>query len=93
MANVLYDQLIQDVSRADDALAGGRSEQCLTEIGHALAVIGYLQATRRRGGSDVANKPERFYTMLREKLIEAQVRCSRQILSELRQQLTERREA
>jgi flagellar secretion chaperone FliS len=93
LAIVLYDQLIQDISRADDALALGRSERCATEISHALAVIGYLQATRRRGGSDVANKLGRFYIMLREKLVEAQVRSSRQILSELQQQLRERREA
>ena len=90
---VLYDQLIQDVSRADDALSLRRYEHCAREIGHALAVIGYLEATRRRGGSDLAPKLGRFYTMLREKLMEAQVRSSRQILSELQQQLRERREA
>jgi flagellar protein FliS len=93
LAIVLYEQIIQDISRADDALAHRRSEQCATEIGHALAVIQYLQATRRRGGSDAAPKLGRFYTMLREKLMEAQVRSSRQILSVLQQQLRERREA
>jgi flagellin-specific chaperone FliS len=94
LAMVLYDQLIQDISRADDALTHRHSEQCATEIAHALAVIGYLQATwRRGGGSDVARKQGRFYIMLREKLMEAQVRSSRQILSELQQQLRERREA
>ena len=94
LAIVLYDQLIQDVSRADDALALRRSGQCTTEISHALAVIGYLQATlRQNGGPDVARNLGRFYTMLREKLMEAQVRSSRQILSELQQQLRERREA
>jgi flagellin-specific chaperone FliS len=90
---VLYDKLIQDISQADDALALRRPEQCAMEIAHALAVIGYLQATRRRRrGSDVARKAGCFYTMLREKLMEAQVRSSRQILSELQQQLRERRE-
>jgi flagellin-specific chaperone FliS len=91
LAMVLYDQLIQDVSRADDALAHRHSEQCATEISHALAVIGYLQATLRQNGSpDVARKLGRFYTMLSEKLMEAQVRSSRPILSELQQQLRER---
>ena len=90
---VLYDQLIQDVSRADDALAHHHSERCATEISHALAVTGYLQAIQRRGGRrDVASKLGGFYIMLREKLMEAQVRRSRQILSELQQQLRERRE-
>ena len=71
LAMVLYDQLIQDVSRADDALAHRHSERCATEISHALAVIEYLQATRRRGGSGVAPKLGRFYTILREKVMEA----------------------
>ncbi|MCU1272426.1 MAG: hypothetical protein JWN74_3720 [Acidobacteriaceae bacterium] len=93
LAIVLYDQLIQDISRADDALAHRHSEQCATEIGRALAVIGYLQAIQRRGGRrDVARKLGGFYIMLREKLVEAQVRSSRQILSELQQQLRKRRE-
>jgi flagellin-specific chaperone FliS len=91
---VLYEQLILDVSRAGDALAHRRPEQCATEIGHALAVVGYLQATERRGGRrDVARKLGGFHIMLREKLMEARVRRSRQILSELQQQLRERREA
>jgi flagellin-specific chaperone FliS len=92
LAIVLHDQLIHDISRADDALAHRHSEQCATEIAHALAVIGYLQATRTLGGSDAANKLERFYTKLREKLMEAQVRSSRQILSDLQQQLRTRRD-
>jgi len=94
LAIVLYDQLIQDVSRADDALAHHRPEGCAAEISHALAVIGYLRATLRDDdGRDVTHNLGRFYTMLREKLMEAQVRSSRQILSELQQQLRERREA
>ncbi len=91
---LLYDQLIQDVSRAGEALAASRIEQCAQEIGHAVAVIGYLQATLRyESGRDVAHNLSRFYTMLREKLMEAQVRSSTSILGDLRQQLTEVREA
>ena len=66
LAIVLYDQLIQDVSRADDALALRRSELCAAEISHALAMVAYLQATlRQNGGPDVERKLGRFYTMLR----------------------------
>lgn len=92
LAIVLYDQLIKDISRAEDAFAHC-PQQCATEIDHALAVIGYLQAKRHRsGGSDAARKRGCFYTMLHEKLMEAQVRSSHRILSELQQQLRERRE-
>ncbi|HEX3741840.1 MAG TPA: flagellar export chaperone FliS [Terriglobales bacterium] len=91
---LLYDQLIQDVSRASESLAAGRIEPCAQEIGHAIAVIGYLQATlRHKTGHDVARNLSRFYTMLRERLMEAQVRSSIPILDDLRQQLTEVREA
>lgn len=91
---LLYDQLIHDVSRAAEALSAKRIEQCAQEIGHAVAVIGYLQATLRYdGGRDVARNLGRFYTMLREKLMEAQVRSSRQVLGELQQQLMDVREA
>lgn len=91
---LLYDQLIQDVSRASEALAASRIEQCAQEVGHAVAVIGYLQATLRQdSGRDVARNLGRFYTMLREKLMEAQVRSSIPILVDLRHQLAEVREA
>jgi flagellar protein FliS len=91
---LLYDQLLHDVARAAEALAGARIEQCAQEIGHAIAVIGYLQATLRYdGGRDVARNLGRFYTMLRERLMEAQVRSSQQILAELQAQLAEVREA
>ena len=91
---LLYDQLIQDVSRARDAMQASRIEQCAQEIGHGIAVIGYLQATLRYNGvRDVARNLGRFYTMLREKLMEAQVRSSLEVLQELQQQLVEVREA
>jgi flagellar secretion chaperone FliS len=91
---LLYDQLLQDVSRAEEALQASRIEHCAQEIGHAVAVIGYLQATLRyETGRDVVRNLGRFYTMLREKLMEAQVRSSREILSELQKQLVEVREA
>jgi flagellar protein FliS len=91
---MLYEQIIQDVLRADQALIDQRVDRCAQEIGHAVAVIGYLQATlRSEAGTDVTQNLSRFYTMLREKLMEAQVRSSRTILEQLRQQLTEVHEA
>lgn len=91
---LLYDQLIHDITRACEGMAAGHIERCAQEIGHAVAVIGYLQATLRpERGRDVARNLARFYTMLREKLMEAQVRSSRQVLSELQRELIEVREA
>src|SRR5579859_5816061 len=91
---LLYDQLIQDVGRAAEDLAAERVESCAQEIGHAVAVIGYLQSTLQHNrGPEVVSNLRRFYTMLRERLMEAQVRGSRQILAELQQQLMEVRDA
>jgi flagellin-specific chaperone FliS len=94
LAIVLYDQLIEDISRADDALVHCRAEQCATDIGHALAVIGYLQATLHHNRDrDLTRNSDTVYATLREKLIEAQVRSSRLILAQLRPQFKELREA
>jgi len=91
---LLYDQLIRDVAQASESLIDARIEACAQAIGHAVSVIGYLQATLRYdGGRDVARNLGRFYIMLRERLMEAQVRSSRTILAELQQQLAEVREA
>jgi flagellar secretion chaperone FliS len=91
---LLYDQIIQDVARAEEALGKGRPDLCAQEVGHAVAVIGYLQATLRGDASqEVAGNLGRFYTMVREKLMEAQVRSSREIFEQLKQQLIEVREA
>ena len=94
LAIVLCDQLIEDISRADNALVHCSAEQCATDIGHALTVIGYLQATLHQNGNrDVTRNSDGVYITLREKLIEAQVRSSRPILAQLRPQLIELREA
>jgi len=91
---LLYEQVVQDLGRAAEAMARPDAELCAREIGHAVAVIGYLQATLKpEAGGAVARNLARFYTMVREKLMEAQVRCSREILDELRRQMLEVREA
>lgn len=87
---MMYEQILQDVARADQALKDRRVEACAQEIGHAVAVIGYLQATLHpEAGPEVARNLGTFYIMIREKLMEAQVRSSRSTLEEIRQQLAE----
>lgn len=91
---LLYEQVVQDLVRARDAMARSNFEACGREIGHAVAVIGYLQATLRpEAAPSVSRNLAHFYTMLREKLMEAQVRASRELLEELRGQVLEVREA
>jgi flagellar protein FliS len=91
---LLYEQIIQDVNRAAEAISVRNFEAVACEVSHATGVIGYLQATlKREKGAAVTHNLSNFYTMLREKLMEAQVRCSREILDQLRQNMIEVREA
>lgn len=91
---LLYEQIIQDVSRASEAITRQDFETLAREISHATGVIGYLQATlNRAAGVSVVRNLSSFYAMLREQLMEAQVRCSRDILANLRQQMLDVREA
>lgn len=91
---MLYDQIVQDITHAEKALQEKQPETCARELGHAVAVIGYLQATLRSETSPkIARNLNAFYTTIREKLMEAQVRSSRKILNELKPQLIEVRDA
>lgn len=91
---LLYEQIIQDMGRALDAIVRKDFESLAHEVSHATGVIGYLQGTlNREAGATVVRSLSSFYTMLREQLMEAQVRCSREILANLRQQMLEVREA
>lgn len=91
---LLYEQVVQDIGRAADAIARHEYEACAHEISHAVGVIGYLQATLKAdSGAAVTRNLARFYAMIREKLMEAQVRSSRETLEELRGIMLDIREA
>lgn len=91
---LLYEQVIQDISRAAEAIKRKDFENLAHEVSHATGVIGYLQATlNREAGASVVRNLASFYAMLREQLMEAQVRHSHEILAGLKQQMLEVREA
>ncbi len=80
---LLYEQAAKDVREALKALRAGDIERRTFEIDHALLVVGQLHATldMERGG-DVARNLDRFYTMVRARLLQAQIQASAQILEE-----------
>ena len=91
---LLYEQMFQDDKREAEANSARNFEAVAREVSHATGVIGYLQATlKREKGRAVVGNLSNFYTMLRENLMEAQVRCSHEILDQLRQNMIEVREA
>ena len=88
MRSMLLDQVVQDVRRACDAIRRRQPEACAREIGHAIAVFGYLQASLPRNTSpETAHALGRFYTTMREQLMEGQVRSSCDILESVREQI------
>jgi flagellar protein FliS len=80
---LLYEQAVKDVRAALKALRAGDIERRTFELDHALLVVGQLHATldMERGG-DVAQDLARFYTMVRARLLQAQIQASAEILEE-----------
>ena len=92
MRSMLLDQVVQDVSPACDAIRHRLPEACAREIGHAIAVFGYLQASLPRNASPkTAHALGRFYTTMREQLMEGQVRSSCDILESAKQHIIQAR--
>ena len=79
---LLYEQLIQDLREAAKAMDENNIELRTTRINHALEVICVLQGTlnMERGGQ-VARNLQRFYTVLRANLLQAQFQVSKKMLS------------
>lgn len=81
LVGLLYEQLIKDVRAALVAIEKGEIVRRTNEIDHALVVLCHLQGTLDlEKGGEVARNLDRFYNVLRGKLLEAQVQGSRDIL-------------
>ena len=80
---LLYEQAIQDLGGAVAAIANRDIEGRTQKISHALLVLGQLQACLDldRGG-EVARNLDRFYTLVKARLLDAQVKASAEILRE-----------
>lgn len=80
---LLYQQAIEDLRRALQALAAGDVEERTRQINHAMQVIGHLRATvdLERGGI-VAKNLTHFYAQVIQRLMEAQCQQSSAILEQ-----------
>ena len=84
---LLYEQMIEDLRLAVNAIDQNNVELRTNKINHAISVIGYLQSSlNKETGRQVALNLERFYDQLRGNLAIAQFHVSRAILS---QQITD----
>jgi len=81
---ILYDLVIEDLAKAVAAIGCGDVEARTAAIHHALSVLEQLQGRLDfEKGGDVARQLDRFYSMIRGKMLEAQMKCSREIFEEL----------
>jgi flagellar secretion chaperone FliS len=70
---LLYDQIIQDLNNAAQAIEQNQIELRTKYINHAILVIGHLQSPLDfdRGGK-VATNLDNFYNVLRQSLVQVQ---------------------
>lgn len=84
---LLYEQLIQDLSRALQAVESDEIETRTRHLNHAILVIAHLQSPLDFvNGGKVAQDLEHFYNVLRQNLVEIQFSPSK---AALRQQITD----
>jgi flagellar secretion chaperone FliS len=79
----LYDQIAQDLCSAAIAMEQKNIEKRTGEIDHALVVLEQLQGRLDfEEGGDIARNLERFYCLVRTRLLAAQTASSAEILRE-----------
>ena len=90
---LLYDRLVQDMHGAAAALTAGDIEARAAHVNHALLILQQLQGRLDfAAGSTTARQLDAFYSHLRGKLLEAQIKHSPEVLLEQVQAVTQVRE-
>jgi flagellar secretion chaperone FliS len=80
---MLYDTAVDDLRRAIAAIHAADVETRTNEIKHALLVVQQLQGTLQMDAGESAATLDRFYSLIRAKMLEAQLKQSAAILEEL----------
>jgi flagellar protein FliS len=77
----LYEAIIADLAGAAAAIREANIEKRAADLQHALTVVGYLQGTlNREQGGVPAQELDRFYSVMRAKVMEGHMRASAAIL-------------
>lgn len=78
-----YDIIISDLERAKEAIGSGNIEKRTAEIRHALMALEHLQGSLNFAeGGDCAKNLDSLYSLLRGKLLEAQIKVSAELLDQ-----------
>ncbi len=90
---LLYEQMIEDLRQAINALEQNNIELRTNKINHAILVIANLESSLNKTVGQVATNLEHFYEQLRRNLVQAQFQASPAILSQQIDDLIALREA
>lgn len=83
MVAILYEQMVEDLRRAIQAIDENRIEARTNAINHAILILGHLQNKLNHAiGGEVARRLEQYYNVTRQKLLEAQFAVSKEILEQ-----------
>ena len=86
----LYEAIIADLAGAVAAIREGDIERRSAELQHALTVLGYLQGTlNHEQGAGPAQELDRFYSVMRARVMEGHMRASAPILDSVIGHVTE----
>lgn len=91
---LLYDRMAQDIHSAITAMKDNEVEARFSNINHALLILQQLQGRLDFAtGASVARQLDGFYSHIRAKLLEAQIRQSPELLLEQAQAIAQVRES
>ena len=90
----LYENIVGDLGRAVIAVRDGDIERRTSQLQHALLLVSHLQnALDLQNGGEPARLLEKFYSIARARILEAQIKQSGKILEEVMTDFLSVREA
>jgi len=90
----LYDTILRDFRRANEAQTGSKIEKRVFELNHALTVVNHLRGVLdHKGGGEPAKRLERFYEVTAAMILQANVCADRTTVNRLIDLFTQLRNA
>lgn len=90
----LYEQIVEDLRLAIAALDANQIDKRTNAINHAILILEQLQGRlNHESGGEVARNLERFYNVIRDKLLQAQVLQSKSQIADVMAAVLEVRDA
>ncbi len=90
----LYEQVVEDLKRAMAAIDSNQIDKRTNAINHAILILEQLQGRLdHKAGGEVADNLDRFYNVIRDRLLQAHILQSKAQISEVMSAVLEVRNA